>query len=190
MGELKMTFLWSAFHSSLLNFFEQLSGHMRKEESSPEHSLSYIILSHPIPAICFLKYKIAAFQGLEFTAVCNVLWKRWSTCMENLFPMNSNCCYNQPWAAACICTLNLHDSLGHLVGRDVCADCQQHWGWAGLQFRCLLSLPHLLLAVCFTSGFSRSRNVSVLLFVFVCRGLLWHWSPPHSSAQTRINQKS
>lgn len=144
MGELKMTLLWSAFHSSPLNFFEQLSGHMRKEESSPEHSLSYIILPHPVTAICFLKYKIAAFQGLEFRVVCNVLWKKLSTCMENLFPMNSNFCYIQPWATACICMLlsfDFHDSpwSGSFGWKDVGADWQQHWGWAGLQFRCWLS---------------------------------------------------
>lgn len=109
MGELKMTFLWSTFHSSPLNFFEKLSGHMRKEESSPEHSLSYIILPHPVPAICFLKYKIAAFQGLEFRVVCNVLWKK-----KTFFLMNSNCCYIQTGATGHICMLlhfNLHDSL-------------------------------------------------------------------------------
>lgn len=103
--------------------------------------------------------------------------------MENLFPMNSNCCYIQPWAPARICMLlhfNLDDShSSRAFGRDVGADWQQHWGWACLWFWCWLSLPHLLLAVCYTSGFSRSRNVS-WLFVFVCRDLLWHRPPLHS----------
>lgn len=69
-----MTFLWSAFHSSPLNFLEHLFGLMRQNLLRSIHYL--ISLPHPLLAICFLKYIIAAFVRLEFGIVYQVLYKR------------------------------------------------------------------------------------------------------------------
>lgn len=179
---------------------------MRKKESFPEHSLSYTLLPHPILAICFLKYIIAAFLRLEFRVVYNVLWK-----MDHLSLRTFS--HEQQLLHKLHMMCYIHDTLHSAVGyytyvnatliyclRVSHSSVSFHWKqdidiWTDRnteaqilsQFRCWILLPASSWLICCLQ-FVTSQSAEVWtfwLFVYVSDDLLWCGAPYHSSASPK-----